>query len=110
MIRQYAVILLLNNFLLFCIQNGFSKIKSDEGDTSDSSSQDDRRERGDGDAKRDVDENCLYLSVPPPSPILPRAKGNGKMRRAAKKRIVEKNPPVTKKILVIEINVRLKIV
>ncbi|XP_048511393.1 cytosolic carboxypeptidase 2-like isoform X2 [Athalia rosae] len=72
---------------------------SDEGDTSDSSSQEDRRERTDFEAKRETHDNCPYLCVPPPSPILPRAKGNGKLRRATKKKFVDKNPPVRRKIL-----------
>ncbi|XP_046625270.1 cytosolic carboxypeptidase 2 [Neodiprion virginianus] len=72
---------------------------SDEGDTSDSSSQDDRRERADEKSKRDTDDSYPYLSVPPPSPILPRAKGNGKIRNGARKKFLEQNSQVKKKIL-----------
>lgn len=76
---------------------------SDEGDTSDSSSEElkiGRETRLLLDLETPVDYNSQYLSVPPPSPQFPKFKNLNKERKSRKKDKMEENHYMRRKLLV----------
>ncbi|XP_043267554.1 cytosolic carboxypeptidase 2-like [Venturia canescens] len=73
---------------------------SDEGDTSESSSEDEKIRAGGGMDRVDSegrDYRLQYLSVPPPSPLLPRSRATNRLKRKPKKVILDEGQ-VTRRI------------